>query len=697
MHQARIIEHKVWFSAAELAALNLPGLSHVQRLINRMADDQHWAERVNAAGDLLSRKRAGRGGGLEYHHGVLPASAALELVKRGYLHPSEVTLSDDLDADEALEPVVTGWAWFDQQSSKIKAEAERRLKVIRAVSAIEKAGLGRNSAVAQAAIDANVSAATVWNWLAMVKGVASQDHLPALAPRRKGGGQEQAIDPDLLLFFKSFYLRPSPVGFEESYRQTVKEAKKRGLVLPCTKTLTRRLRKEVPAEVIMLKRKGMEAVINMVPAQKRTRANLHALQAVNMDGHKWDVFVHAPAKDGRPARKYRPFSVVIQDLYSNKILACRTGEAETAVLTHLAIADMLKIGIPYDLTTDNGRAFASKWISGGAKTRFRFKIKEEEPLGILPQLGINIHWAKPHHGQSKPIERAFRTLEEKISMHPLCQGAYTGHHIDAKPDDYNTRTIPEDVFLSVIANGIAEYNAQGGRRGTCANGRSYDQTFQDSVNAGAPLRYATEEQRRTALLTAEQVRANRKNGMIELYGNSYYAREMMPVAGELVTVKFDPENLMNEVFVYRKTGEFLCAAPIFSAMGFYDVAAAKARAKMEKDLRKTTRLARDQQGLLSAAKLGDMIQLEDMPVTTPNSNVVRPLRMRGNAAPASAPAAMTNRQLFRESFASAMADVAEPVREKPQRFRILDGGLNPALSNNAAVEQLNAEPERPQK
>jgi hypothetical protein len=27
---------------------------------------------------------------------------------------------------------------------------------------------------------------------------------------------------------------------------------------------------------------------------------------------------------------------------------------------------------------DNGRAFASKWITGGANTRFRFKVREED-------------------------------------------------------------------------------------------------------------------------------------------------------------------------------------------------------------------------------------------------------------------------------------------------------------------------------
>ena len=37
---------------------------------------------------------------------------------------------------------------------------------------------------------------------------------------------------------------------------------------------------------------------------------------------------------------------------------------------------------------------------------FRFKVREEEPTGLLTGLCIKIHWALPYRGQSKPIERA---------------------------------------------------------------------------------------------------------------------------------------------------------------------------------------------------------------------------------------------------------------------------------------------------
>ncbi|WP_245528436.1 transposase domain-containing protein [Gluconobacter morbifer] len=48
--------------------------------------------------------------------------------------------------------------------------------------------------------------------------------------------------------------------------------------------------------------------------------------------------------------------------------------------------------------------------TGGIPNRFRFKVKEDEPVGIMTQLGVEVHWTTPYSGQSKPIERAWTGL-----------------------------------------------------------------------------------------------------------------------------------------------------------------------------------------------------------------------------------------------------------------------------------------------
>ncbi|RYS32216.1 hypothetical protein DLS39_13645, partial [Staphylococcus pseudintermedius] len=149
--------------------------------------------------------------------------------------------------------------------------------------------------------------------------------------------------------------------------------------------------------------------------------DLHAMELLNIDGHKFDVFVKWD--DGRISR---PMGVAIQDVYSRKMLAVRIGESENKDLTRLAFGDVFRdYGIPKACLMDNGRAFASKAMTGGAKPRFRFKIKDEDPAGLLTSLGIQIHWATPYRGQSKPIERAFRDFCDRVAKHPKFHGAYT--------------------------------------------------------------------------------------------------------------------------------------------------------------------------------------------------------------------------------------------------------------------------------
>src|SRR3546814_11919637 len=100
------------------------------------------------------------------------------------------------------------------------------------------------------------------------------------------------------------------------------------------------------------------------------------------------------------------------------------------VTARLVFADLFQNwGIPKGLLADNGRAFASKWLTGGAKTRFRFKVRDEDPTGLLVALGVTIHWAKPYRGQSKPIERGFSDLCVAVEIGRGACGERVGRYV----------------------------------------------------------------------------------------------------------------------------------------------------------------------------------------------------------------------------------------------------------------------------
>lgn len=609
-----------WLSAQEIATAALTGMPRTKRKVNERARSENWAFRTAPDGTPLARPRSGRGGGLEYHVSLLPPAAYATLRKAGLLEAAE---------EAPTAPAASSiWHWFDRQAETVKKEARDRLEVIACVATFELSGMTRSAAITVASAEKGVSPATIWKWLGLVKGVALSDQLPHLAPRWQGGGKEAFVHPDVWQFVSSDYLRLEKPTWESCYYRAKRYAEANGFPIPSSRTLFRKLEREIDPRVVIAKRDGMDKLRATMPSQIRTVAELQALQLVNIDGHRWDVFVRLP--DGRIIR---PIMVAIQDIYSRKVLAYRIGETESAVLTRLAFADLFKnYGIPAGCLLDNGRAFASKWITGGSKSRFRFKIREEEPTGVLTALGIQIHWAKPYRGSSKPIERAFRDMCDAIAKHPAFAGAYTGNRPDAKPENYGEKAVNFSDFERVIAAGIAAHNAKPGRRTETAQGQSFDQVFADSY-ARAPIGKATEEQLRLALLAADEVRTNRNDGSIELYGNRYWGEQLSLIAGQRVTVRFDPDNLHSEIHVYRRDGTFVTSAPIWTKTGFLDAEAAKARARAEAELRKSVKRSAELQDLLLAQDLAAMMP-DERPEELPPAQIIRPVRHRGQTAAA---------------------------------------------------------------
>lgn len=325
--------------------------------------------------------------------------------------------------------------------------------------------------------------------------------------------------------------------------------------------------------------------------------------------------------------------IAIQDVYSRKFLAWRIARGEDMVTARLVFADLFqKWGIPKGLLADNGRAFASKWLTGGVATRFRFKVRDEDPVGLLTALGIQIHWAKPYRGQSKPIERGFRDLASAVAKHPAFEGAYTGNNPLAKPENYASRAVDLAIFLDVWNAGMEAHNCQSGRRSEMARGTlSFDQVFAQSY-AVSPIGKATDEQLRMALLASDQLTADRRTGAVRIGGNSYWTDAMIDLAGQSVVVRFDPDNLTLPLHVHDRQGRFLCMAPLHEATGFLDMAAAKERQRTERRWKKAAKEAAYALDLLSAADLVARLPDHEATDPAPRPRVVRAVRSRGNAA-----------------------------------------------------------------
>jgi hypothetical protein len=592
--------NQIWWSAAELADAKLPDLPGTKRKVQDRANREGW---INTPGK--ARKRRGQGGGVEYHWTVLPLRARMAL----------------LNARAAPEPVVPreeAWANYDGLKAGQKAKADARLQVIYAVDEITAAGFTRSRAVQMVAVDKGVSDKSIWNWLGLVEGIPQADWLAYLAPKstaRKSSG-DSAVDPDFFALVKSDYLRPEQPSMTACYDRAVKIAEADGLRVSPLYQVRRLFKATVSKPTVIYCRKGAEARRRFYPHQTRSKSALRVMQAVQGDFHKFDLFINWPGE----ADPVRVQAVFFSDIYSGMLLSWRLSLTANSHTVQLAIGDMVeRYGIPEQALLDNGREFAAKVITGGAPTRFRFKVMEDDIPGLLPMLGVQVHWATPYSGQSKPIERAFRDLCDRVSKHPAFAGAYTGNKPDAKPENYRSRAVDLDVFRTVLAEEIKAHNERPNRRSEVAYGRSFKDVFDEGYKT-APIKKATAEQRRLWLMGAQGVRAKDGNGELSLLGSRYWSEWMYRIAGQKIVARFDPDNLHAGLHVYDLDGQYLGAAACVKKGDFFGVSDAREVARKRGQYLRTAKAEAKAQRELSAAEIaaklraaGEEVEADDLP------------------------------------------------------------------------------------
>jgi hypothetical protein len=474
-----------------------------------------------------------------------------------------------------------------------------------------------------------------------------------LAPRHqtaKRDVEKAEIAPDAWDRFKALWLTPERRTVAHCYDLVADLSAANGWSWPSRKTVSRRVKADIPKMTEVLARGGLDELKKLFPAQIRDKSSLHAMECVNGDAHRMDVFVRMP--DGRILR---PMIVAFQDVYSGRCLSYRIDESENSWAVLGAFGDMVtEFGIPEHVVLDNGRGFAAKTLTGGTKTRFRFKILDTDPLGVMPKLGCKIHWTIPYNGRAKPIERMFRDMSDRIAKDPRFAGAYVGNHPAAKPSNYGNAAVPFDTFCEVFAEGVAAHNLRGDRQGETTKGRSMVDVFDESY-AVSPIRKAPEEMRRLCLMGAVGIKARAPEGKIIFQDNVYWSEWSPSVAGQHVTVRFDPADLHAGLHVEDMAGRYLGHAACMEKVGFLDVAGAQAHGRAN---RARLRAERERLGainrMLDIEVGAELAAIAPDAPAPPEPRVVRPVRpRRGGAAPAlvaEAPAAAPVSEAERDAY-----------------------------------------------
>ncbi|UXF57457.1 Mu transposase C-terminal domain-containing protein [Chromohalobacter phage YPCBV-1] len=603
---------KDWYTPKELAGL--PGMPSTHSAVVRRAKRDGWE----------SRPRTGRGGGREYALAALPLQTQAALLKDAEPATPAPTRPRQPAGTPAVVDRESLWAAYERAPQSMKDEAARKLKVLQAVERLVANGAGRSKAVAEASTTFDEGRSTVYRWGKDVKGVDRTDWLAALLPAYGGRSSGAEITPEAWEYFKAEYLRPEAPSIAACYQWTQEAAKHHGWTLPSKRTVTR-WANEIPTTTRVLTREGEEALTRLYPAQQRTVRDLHAMFWLNGDGYKHNVFVRFP--DGTIDR---PKTWFWQDIYSRRIVGFRTDRTEHTDMIRLALGDVLeRFGIPEHVTIDNTRAAANKWMTGGVKNRYRFKVREEDPIGLMPQLGIQIHWTSVFkgkgHGQAKPVERAFGVggLGEYVDKRRQFQGAYTGPNPTAKPENYGDAAVPFEEFCQVLADAIRQWNDAANRRTEICDGRlSFAQAFDESYQQSADrIRRPTAAQRRMWLLAAEAVTVQRDSSIGLSVGkgangkNRYGSDALIPYIGRKVVVRFDPDSLHESVHAYQADGRYIGEAECIHAVGFGDSRAAREWAR-----NRTQRVKAAKAQVAAEQRMSDIEALDYTPELTPEDD-----------------------------------------------------------------------------
>ncbi len=525
----------------------------------------------------------------------------------------------------SAEQIQSIWTRWERLKQPAKDLAAQRLRAVHAIEQLTRHGvrsveaMQRVSAQLQREGIKGASAPNLFRWLQTVRGAHRSDWLALLAPHHVGRTATAECDPEAWEMLKALYLTQRQPALSTCYRRVQRAAAEKGWRMPYMRTLARRLKKEFAPQEIAFLRGGQEALEKVFPPQTRDRSMFEAMDAVNGDGVLFVPWCVWPT--GEIAR---PKVWVWQCLGTGKILAWRADVSENTDMLRLAFGDLVeRWGIPRKAFIDNTMAAANTVMTGGVRNRYRFKVKEESITGVMPLCGVEVHFVRPAHGQSKPIERAFRDLRELIDHHPK----YATRGTKDKP-------LPIGEWLPIFEAEVAAHNAQSGRRGAHFAGRSFDEVFAESY-ARTSVRKATVEQRRLWLLASDKVRVDTRSGCIVLGRgpqgeNRYWCEDLTHHMGRHVVARFDPQKLQDAVHVYSLDGLYIGLADCISATGFEEKETSRAyyraRGQFEKKTKEAARAKRRMDELTAIREVPDVV-----PPDAPVAGVIAPVFGRPSA------------------------------------------------------------------
>lgn len=477
-------------------------------------------------------------------------------------------------------------AWFNSLPLNAQEEAIRRTQLLwEFEDMVPPPGMTKTEYSTVWAKEHGTKRATLYEWRRMVAHLPRHQWCYGVVPeKRKGnmpGAPKADVDPDLWTYISKSWLTQSKPALRPIYRRAVDMANERDLDLPSEKTIARLLAK-LPLAVVTLARGGESALDGMHPPRRRDYTTLEVHEIWNSDGRMADVHVRWPDGD-----VCRPIVVAWLELRTRTVVGWAIGKSESAYLVRMALANSLERAraIPSSAYLDNGRAFASKELTGGQETRYRFSVKPKEMQGTLTTAGVKVLWAKPYNGKAKPIESFWNTLAE-AEKRPEFVGAYCGNKPDNRPDEHDVKNaIDVALYENLLREELDAYHDRS-HRGDGMEGRSPNQVYAQLM-LETVVRQPTADQIQRCRMVAKTVTLNR-SGEVNLLDNRYGNDATAGMARGTYTAYYDPSDASAPIELWDGA-EQVATVPLLAKTGFADREAAQDHARALNTFKRATR------------------------------------------------------------------------------------------------------------
>lgn len=305
--------------------------------------------------------------------------------------------------------------------------------------------------------------------------------------------------------------------------------------------------KTIPKYAILKYRTGTKAFNDVLPHMIRDKSDVMSNDIWCSDHHRADVFVK-----NNTGHVIRPWITVFTDIRSTKIMSFIVREADpnTTVVKKCLRLGIEKYGVPNEIYTDNGKDYTAKELS------------EEYPLSVMNVLGIGKITATPYHGQAKPVERFFRTLEERFGKMFY---SYAGNDAKKRPEHMQKtnkvldgdKDIPTlEFYIEKLTEYIKEYNNTA-HHGDGMDGRTPNQVYSENITE---IREIGDSNALRLLFGKTVERTVQKNG-IAMYNNTFTNNDgkLIPYYDRKVMVTYDPDDL-ETVYIFDMDYNYICSA-----------------------------------------------------------------------------------------------------------------------------------------